>query len=442
MNARNSRPTDGVVPANDAGDVEQPGSPESNPFPSIAPVLPSMGPLRVGAPGTGRLGTNPALLLLVGALLGAAAATAVTMTVMRTQRRTPATATGPAFDVEPGAAVKLRSGSYQPLHFETRLAEMGTPLARPPVTARVVTLESSTSPSFAPLEGRVVETAVRIGSAVKAGDKLVLVRTGELAELKRAKQAAELSIITKQALLTRVEKLIESRAASQNDLLLAQSELNESRLTSRAADAKLRALSIRQEGDVGYWVLANRAGTVVQLDAAPGKEVGPDKDKPVATVAELDDVLVLADLPQRDAGGLIAGMPVAIRFSGAGANTEVTGTLESVSAVLDADRQTVPVRVRAKNEDNKLRPNTFVEATFLPKEGTHVVLVPTEAAISDGSTSVVFVETEPGVYRRRVVQVGRQTREKTEIVAGLEPTEKVVVRGALLLLNAVGDHVK
>lgn len=386
---------------------------------------------------------NPLLVLLVGVLFGAAGATIVTMAVMRSPRRAPPAASAPAFDVEPGEAVKLRAGSYQPLRFETRPAETGAPLPRPPVTARVATLESSTSPNFAPLEGRVVETAVRIGSVVKAGDKLVLVRTGELAELKRAKQAAELSITTKQALLTRVERLIESRAASQNDLLLAQSELNESRLTSRAADAKIRALAIRQEGDVGYWVLASRPGTVVQLDAAPGKEVGPDKDKPVATVAELDEVLVLADLPQRDAGGLTGGMPVAIRFSGAGPNAEpITGVLESVSAVLDPERQTVPVRVRAKNEDSKLRPGTFVEATFLPKAGSQVVLVPTEAAISDGATSVVFVETEAGVYRRRVAQVGRQTRDKTEILSGLEPGEKVVVRGALLLLNAVGDHVQ
>jgi multidrug efflux pump subunit AcrA (membrane-fusion protein) len=106
--------------------------------------------------------------------------------------------------------------------------------------------------------------------------------------------------------------------------------------------------------------------------------------------------------------------------------------------VLDPERQTVPVRIRAKNEDGKLRPNTFVEATFLPKEGTQVVTVPTEAAISDGATSVVFVETEPGTYRRRVVQLGRQTRDKTEVIAGLNPGERVVVRGALLLLNAVG----
>lgn len=409
--------------------------PESNPFPSIAPIRPSRLPLF--RPLSQQ---NPWVVLAVGTLIGAGLGSAATVSVLRSARHAPPMVAA-TFDVEPGAAVKLRPNTYQPLHFDTRPVEVGTALARPPVTARVTTLESNTAPSFAPLEGRVVEAAVRIGSDVKEGDKLVLVRTGELAELKRAKQAAELSISTKEALLTRVQKLIESRAASQNEVLLAESELNEAKLSARAADARLKALSIRPEGEVGYWVLANRAGTVVQLDAAPGKEVGPDKDKPVATVAELDEVLVLADLPQRDTGGLAVGMPVAIRLSGAGASAHpVMGSLESVSAVMDADRQTVPVRIRAKNEGAKLRPNTYVEATFLPKEGTSVVVVPTEAAISDGATSVVFVETEPGVYRRRVVQLGRQTREKTEVLSGLSAGDRVVVRGALLLLNAVGGE--
>lgn len=407
---------------------------ESNPFPSIAPVrVPSSVPRvrRLITDGTART------YLLIGALFGAVTATAVTIAVMRSSHRVGVAPRPPApFVVEPGVGVKLTSGGYQPMRFDAKPAELSAPLARPPVTARVATLESYTSPSFAPLEGRVVESAVRIGSHVKAGDRLVLVRTGDLAELKRSKQAAELSISTKQALLTRVEKLIESRAASQNDLLLAQSELNESKLAARAAGAKINALGIREEGETGYWVLANRPGTVVQLDAAPGKEVGPDKDKPVATVADLAEVLVMADLPQRDMGGLVVGMPVAIRMTG-GQLDAITGTLETISAVLDPERQTVPVRILAKNDDGKLRPHTFVEATFLPKEGTKLVTVPTEAVISDGSISVVFVEEEPGAFRRRVVQVGRQTKERTELLSGVKDGEKVVVRGALLLLNAV-----
>jgi cobalt-zinc-cadmium efflux system membrane fusion protein len=63
--------------------------------------------------------------------------------------------------------------------------------------------------------------------------------------------------------------------------------------------------------------------------------------------------------------------------------------------------------------------------------------VPAEAVVSDGLTAVVFVESEPGVFRRREVTAGRRTAGKVELLSGVRPGERVVVRGALLLLNAL-----
>ncbi|RYE93162.1 MAG: efflux RND transporter periplasmic adaptor subunit, partial [Myxococcales bacterium] len=202
-----------------------------------------------------------------------------------------------------------------------------------------------------------------------------------------------------------------------------------------AAGAKLRSLSVQSQGDTGYWVLAPRAGSVVQLDAVAGKQVGPDREHPVATIADLDEVLVVADLPQKDAAVLDPGGGVVVRLPGS--QVEVAGTIDVISDVLDADRQTVPVRVRVANEVHKLRPHSYVEATFSSLPDERVVQVPSEAVVSDGSTSVVFVETEPGVLRRRPVQLGRQSAERAEVMSGLNAGERVVVRGALLLLNAL-----
>jgi cobalt-zinc-cadmium efflux system membrane fusion protein len=335
------------------------------------------------------------------------------------------------------AAVVLRPGAPGPLAFETGQVARGAHLPPAPVSARVTTIDASTAPSFAPLDGRVAEVAVRLGDRVKKGDRLVLVRTGELAGMRCELRASELEIATKQALVNRVKLLVESRAASQNELLVAESELNEARLAAQAAGARLSSLAVGQEGETGYWVLANRDGAVVQLDAVTGKQVGPDKDKPVATVADLDEVLVLADVSQNEAGALARGAPVEIRLPGSPA-APVAGRVEAVSDVLDPERQTVPVRVRAKNVGGLLRPHSYVEATLLPPEGDSVLLVPSDALASDGSTSVVFVESAPGSFRRQPVRLGRQTRDRAEVLEGLSDGDRIVVRGALLLLNAVG----
>ena len=63
--------------------------------------------------------------------------------------------------------------------------------------------------------------------------------------------------------------------------------------------------------------------------------------------------------------------------------------------------------------------------------------VPTIAVVTDGLDSVVFVDEGQGVYRRRQVAIGRQSPEWTEVSKGLKVGERLVTRGALLLLNAV-----
>lgn len=372
---------------------------------------------------------------VVGAFLGGVATTAiVAVLIVRGSAVYHASAgTDGAFKVE-GDSLVMKPNAV-PMKFETAMVELGTPLPRAPVTARVATVEARTGPSFAPLDGRVVEVAVHIGDHVKQGDRLVMVRSGDLAAMERELHAAQLAIQTKQALADRMKLLVESRAASQNDLMVAQGELAEAKLTAAAAAAKLRSLTVRQAGENEFWVLATRSGTVVQLDAVPGKQVGPDKDHPIATVADLDEVLVVSDVAQNEAATLGVGMEVSVQPPAHG--DPIPGTIESVSDMLDPERQTVPIRIRVKNDGHRLRPGEFVKAEFAPSKTDRVLLVPAEAVVSDGSVSVVFVELTPGVLRRRNVRLGRQTKERTEILSGVVEGERVVTRGALLLLNAI-----
>jgi cobalt-zinc-cadmium efflux system membrane fusion protein len=87
----------------------------------------------------------------------------------------------PAFQIDKDS-VKL-AASAVPMRFETAVVISGPPLQRAPVTARVQTVEALTAPSFAPLDGRVVEVPVKIGDHVKEGDHLMMVASGDLATL-------------------------------------------------------------------------------------------------------------------------------------------------------------------------------------------------------------------------------------------------------------------
>lgn len=344
----------------------------------------------------------------------------------------------PAFSVE-NDAVRLHEGVNRPLRFPTAPAELGPPLPGPPVTARVTTVPSLTAPSFAPLEGRVVAVKVKIGDLVEVGDRLVLVQTTELPVLNHALSAARLEVKTRAAIVTRMRRLVESRVGSEHDLIVAQSELAEAELAVKTANSRLKSLAVKPDGDTGYWILANRSGTVVQLDATQGLQVGPDSDRPVATVADLRELMILGDAAQRDAANLRPGITAEIRAAGS-ARAPSRGVLEGVSQIVDPERQTVPLRVHVMN-DGSLRPNAYVELLFAPPPEARALLIPAAAVVSDGASSVVFVEESPGLLRRRAIEVGRSSEALVEVVSGLQPGEQVVVGGALLLRNAIDVEV-
>lgn len=376
--------------------------------------------------------------LLLGVVAGAACALLLSIASLVVLLRRPERARPPApYQVHVGQGeVQLDPRAPQPLPMQTVRAAAGPPLPPPAVTGRVASIEARTAPSFAPLPGRVERVAVALGDTVRAGARIVLVRSIELPALLRELRASLAAARTKAALVERMKVLVEARGASANDLLVAQNELRDAQLSAQAADARLSSLSIAREGDNLYWALANRAGTVIQLDAVPGAVVGPDKERPLATVADLAEVLVLADVTPQDAAALRPGAPVSIALPGS-EGPPLPGAIESVSQVVDPDRQTVPVRVHVPNEGGRLRPNAFVSAVFETGGGAPVLRVPSEAVVSDGLNAVVFVQVAPGRFRRTPVTPGRQHHGMTEIRGGLAAGALVVSQGALLLLNAL-----
>ncbi len=334
--------------------------------------------------------------------------------------------------------VRLAPHIQQPIPFETEVVQLGAPLPLPPITARIVTIESNTAPAYAPLEGRVDHVVVKLGEVVAAGTQLALVRSGELASMLRDLRSSSALALTKRALANRMQVLVEARGASENDLLVAKNDLRDAELQAHTADSRLKSLSIAPAGDNLFWLLAPRGGVVTQIDATPGQYVGPSRDRPVVTLADLEEVLVLADLRPHDATSVQVGDPVDIRIPGDN-DSLGSGVIENISQVVDPERQTVPIRARAKNPQHHLRPNAFVEVHISSgaRAGKTVIQVPTQAVVSDGLETVVFLLVEPGHYRRTEVTVGRQNARVTEIRAGLKPGDRVVSRGALLLLNAL-----
>ena len=66
---------------------------------------------------------------------------------------------------------------------------------------------------------------------------------------------------------------------------------------------------------------------------------------------------------------------------------------------------------------------------------SHQPAVPTDAVIRESDVATVWVETEPMLFKRRVVDIGIQQDGLTQIRSGLDFGELVVARGAIFVDN-------
>jgi len=62
------------------------------------------------------------------------------------------------------------------------------------------------------------------------------------------------------------------------------------------------------------------------------------------------------------------------------------------------------------------------------------VMVPVTAVlIKDGKRNIVYVENSDGAFVPRDVIIGQSVEGRVQVISGITPGERVVVRGALLL---------
>ena len=391
--------------------------------PSVAPSIPGESPMRRSwrpprwAPAAG-VGL---LIVLIGS---------TTFLMRRTHEQVV-----PAPNVQADKnGVVLAEGAPQWDFVKLAVAEEGPALSPLPVPGRVGFDEKRTANIGSPLSGRVEQISVRLGAVVKSGDKLFSVRSRDFADLDKEEATTREAVGVKRRLRDRAKELFQLNAVSEKEVLAAEAELKEAELSMKAAQAKQRSLSVAAGGDNLFWVTAPRAGTIVALDVYASQEMTPDRAGPLIRISDMDEVLILADMLEVDATDVKVGSQALIRTRD---GIERTGTVQFISTVVDPQRQTVGVRIKAINADMALKPNSFVEVTFQPDENVRRVRVDQDAVVSDGSRATIFVLEDSKRLQKQEVRPGRRRDGLVELRAGLASGARYVAKGALLLLNQV-----
>jgi RND family efflux transporter MFP subunit len=162
------------------------------------------------------------------------------------------------------------------------------------------------------------------------------------------------------------------------------------------------------------------AGTITEVIARPG--MIPAAGDPLVRVADLSQLVVYLRVSAAEAAEIRMGQRARTATGGA------EGRVRRVALQADPETRLVEVEVGFPPTAG-LIPGTLATVQVEMARRAEAVQVP-RAAVREGQ---VWVVAESGRVTRRDVRVGLQNRERTEIVAGLEPGERVVVEGGALL---------
>jgi Cu(I)/Ag(I) efflux system membrane fusion protein len=148
-------------------------------------------------------------------------------------------------------------------------------------------------------------------------------------------------------------------------------------------------------------------------------------------IADLSKIWVEIDVFENEVPYIRVGQQVEIRSSG-DQHVAVHGRISFVYPFHDPKTHTVKARVELANSGRMLKPDMFVNAIIRVPLVTGIV-IPVTAVIDTGKRQVAWVETAPGMFEPRDVQVGERVEDKLQILSGLKAGDKVAVSGGYLI---------
>ena len=367
-------------------------------------------------------------LQITGLILVAGSITAATLVAVNSSH---AEAPPAAVPREPGI-LRYAADAPQLAALKIQAAEeLPVPLAEP-LNGRIAYNESLTARVSSPIAGRIVSLRLQPGDPVKAGETLLALDSPELAQAVADLNKAKADETRKRLAFERARKLLDGEVLPRKDFESAEADLEQARAETQRAQLRLRNLVPSGGARENYVLRSPISGVVSERKANPGMEVRPDLPDPLYVITDPTRLWVMIDLPERNLSKVEPGRPVSVEVD-AWPGERFTGSIEKVGETVDPATRRIQVRCSVPNPARRLKPEMYARVTLLADAKQRGLRVPNGALFTEGLYSYLFVEKSHGVFEKRRVSLRLQDRDYSYVGSGLNPDERVVTSGALLL---------
>jgi len=337
--------------------------------------------------------------------------------------------TPPAPTTSTPGVISFPAGSADLDALQIVTAEPGPLPVSTDLNARLAVNEDVTGRVGAPVAGRVTAVLADIGTPVSAGQPLARIDAPDLAQAHAEVQEAEANADLKRRAAERAQTLYAGDALAKRDLEAANAEAQSA--GAELTRARLRLGNLGGGDGTALPLRSPVSGYVLDRQLEPGQQLTAGQS-PLFTVTDPKRLWLLVDVPESAIGRARVGEDVAFEVN-AFPGRRFTGRIARIGLAVDPGTRRIQVRADVANPDLALKPEMFAHARLVTDDGQTAIRVPNAALFEIGLRSYVFRVEGPGKFRRVPVTVAVRDDDVSWITSGLNPGDRIVGEGALLL---------
>lgn len=296
------------------------------------------------------------------------------------------------------------------------------------------------------VSGYLVKLLVDEGATVRKGQPLFLIDSEQYrATVKAAKaqiRVCRANIATQKLTVDNKRMLFKQNIISSYDLKMAENTLASYEAQLAAAEAQLQSA---QDNLRWCTVTSPADGVVGSIPYRVGSLVSGQSAEALTTVSNISKMYVYFSMTEkqllaltREAGGVNAAikkMPAVSLVLSDGTTYSQSGTISTVSGVIDPSTGSVQMRATFDNAQHILR-SGGTGSILIPTHASDAIMVPQSATFDVQDKKFVYVVNADKTIATREITVLPQNNGQTYVVAsGLRAGERIVVDGVNQLKN-------
>ena len=176
----------------------------------------------------------------------------------------------------------------------------------------------------------------------------------------------------------------------------------------------------------------------MERKASPGMEVFPSGEQALLVLSDPRQVWVIAEVPEQSLSKVSKKQPIQISVDAYPEKT-FTGSIESISNVLDPQTRRILLRCSAQNPIGELKPEMYARIEAV-NESYQLPKISNAALVTEGLKTFVFVEKSLGLLEKTEVELAFRGHESSFVSRGLQKGARVVFAGALLLNAELAEN--